>query len=840
MPEKIIRLKNVEGLSAEEVIARRSQYGKNIFQADRSHHWLRVIIGIVKEPMFVLLVIACSIYFILGEVSEGFMMLIAIVIVTAISMYQEVKSGNALKALRQFSEPKVVVIRDNQEIVINTEELVPGDVVLLNEGMNIPADAIVLEANDFTVNEAIITGESLPAGKQVSEGTNALYQGSTINSGRCIARVTATGNNTVLGKLGTSIASYQPPTTFLQTQINRFVRRLAIFGLMGFMVIFYVNYLYYHNWVASLLFALTLAMSALPEEIPVAFSSFMALGAYKMSKLGIISRQPQVIENLGAVSVMCLDKTGTITENKMQVKTIYDHKQDLLIDLHENGVAFNEHVLFYAVLASERNPFDSMEKAIWEAYHTFASKKETEKYNMLFEYPLQGQPPMMTHVYTLDNVHKVVAAKGAAERIIRVCRLSGKDIEKISRYTNSLASKGYRVIAIASALFEEELLPSLQDDFNWQFEGLLALYDPPKKNVAQVLKRFYQAHIQVKLITGDHPETAINIAEQVGIVNQGICITGEQVMKMKDVELAKSVKNTNIFARMFPDAKLKVIEAIKASGEIVGMSGDGVNDGPALRSADIGIAMGERGTEIARQAADLILTDDNMERMAMAIQEGRKIFSNLKKAVRYIISIHIPIILTASLPVIFRWKYPNIFTPIHVIFMELIMGPTCSIFFEKEPVEEKIMLQRPRLKNSKIFSNKELLTSIIQGIIIASGLLTLYYYFMTHSAGLKTTRTIVFTTLVLSNLFLTFACRSFSKNLYYTSRYSNPLVAVIIVLSVIFLFTLHVVPFVQNLFQLTNITLENFWACLVVALVSVMWFEIYKTVVYRAKEAQPD
>ncbi len=828
MSGKVIQSGSIKGLSVQQVPALRQQYGKNIFHAGSSRQFIHIVWDVVKEPMFILLVIACSLYFILGEVSEGIMMLVAMVLVATISLYQEVKSSNALKALQQFAEPKVTVVRDGTEIIIATEELVPGDIMLLDEGMNIPADAIILQENDFTVNESIITGESLPVDKHETEGHNLLYQGTTINSGKCIAQVSATGNNTVLGKLGKAVGAYHPPKTLLQFQVNQFVRRLALFGLIGFFIIFFINYLHQREWATALLFALTLAMSAVPEEIPVAFSSFMALGAYKMSRLGIISRQPQIVENLGAVSVICLDKTGTITENKMLLKFIYDYNSDTLFDLSENKKLQYENVLRFAMLASEINPFDAMEKAILEAYNTYIDSTRLQHLEMVYEYPLQGHPPMMTHVYEHGD-NNIVAAKGAAERILRISNINESDTKKIKQQILSLASKGYRVIGVASAQHTLSTFPAQQDDFNWKFEGLLALYDPPKKNITTVLKQFYDAKIDIKMITGDYPETAINIAGQVGIINHLKYTTGDAVMNMKEEELKQVVKSTNIFARMFPDAKLKVIEALKSNGEIVAMTGDGVNDGPALKSASIGIAMGEKGTEIARQASDLILTDDNMERMVTAISEGRKIFNNLKKAVRYIISIHIPIILVASLPLIFGWAYPNIFTPIHVIFLELIMGPTCSIFFENEPVEETIMQQTPRERSSGLFTKEELLISIVQGIIIATGVLILYYYFMNSGTSIQQTRTIVFTTLILSNVFLTFANRSFTKTVYYTSRYKNNLAPVILIISAVFLSALHFIPAIRNLFQLATITTGQFLLCFGVAFASIMWFEVYKT-----------
>jgi Ca2+-transporting ATPase len=579
--------------------------------------------------------------------------------------------------------------------------------------------------------------------------------------------------------------------------------------------------------VSSLLFALTLAMAVIPEEIPVAFSSFMALGAYHMARLGIISRQPQTIENLGAVSVICLDKTGTITENRMEVKIIYDYKTDLLINLDEVGKMAVSNVLRYAVLASETNPFDSMEKAIRKAYDEHTEDRFTQNLKMIYEYPLGGKPPMMTHVYQYQNM-KLVTAKGAAEKILEICKLDPNTTQKILSHIKTLAQKGFRVIGVATAHHADGPLPTKQDEFDWEFEGLLSLYDPPKKNIAAVFKKFYDAKIAVKLITGDYPETAVNIAEQIGMLGYDKYCTGDEVMRMNEVQLAGTVKTVNTFARMFPDAKLKVIDALKANGEIVAMTGDGVNDAPALKSAHIGIAMGEKGTEIARQAADLILTDDDLEKMTEGIAQGRKIFSNLKKAVRYIISIHIPIILTASLPLLLGWKYPNIFTPIHIIFLELIMGPTCSVFFEREPVEGDIMLRYPRNRNVGLFRNDELLISIMQGLIIAIGVLTIYYIFMHNGYELEKTRTAVFTTLIISNVFLTFANRSFTKSFTTTIGYKNNLAIPVIIISVLFLSSFLLIPFIRNLFELSSLSIKNFLVCLATAFISVAWFELYK------------
>jgi P-type Ca2+ transporter type 2C len=836
MPGSIIDSGHIQGLSDQDVLLQRSQYGKNIFDSGFQHRFLKIAWGVFREPMFILLSIACLLYFILGNTAEGVMMAIAMGIVTAISLYQEVKSSRALESLKQFTEPKVTVIRQGRQEVINNEDLVPGDIMLLEEGMKIPADATVIQSNDLSINESIITGESLPVDKNSNANQDILYQGTTINSGKCVAKVKATGNNTVLSSIGKAVMGNQESKTLLQLQINKFVRRLALFGLAGFLIIFLVNYIHYRELATSLLFALTLAMSAVPEEIPVAFSSFMALGTYKMSKLGIISRQPQIIENLGAINVLCLDKTGTITENTMQVTAIYDYDNDEIINLAEGAALQNESILLYAALASESEPFDAMEKAIWKAFDKLNSGKQDSKAKMIYEYPLEGRPPMMTHVYQSGN-DIIVAAKGAAERIIRVCRLDAIAAKKIKAHILDLAAKGYRVLGVAAAkhIINKEW-PSSQDDFNWEFLGLVALYDPPKKNIASVLKKIKDAGIEVKLLTGDYPETAVNIAKQVSLTSHCGYMNGEEVTSMTTEGLQKKVKDVSVFARMFPDAKVRVINAIKANGDIVAMTGDGVNDGPALKASDIGIAMGEKGTETARQASDLVITDDDLEKIASAVSEGRKIFNNLVKAIRYIIAIHIPIILTASLPVILGWEYPNIFTPIHVIFLELIMGPTCSIFFEREPVEKDLMQQPPRNRNMGLFSWKELIIGIVQGLTITAGVLSLYYIFMNDHYSIEETRTIVFTVLILANVFLTFASRSFTKTLFYTARYKNSLAPAVILISTLFIILLHYNQFVRNLFKLAPVSASEFWFSFVVAFASVMWFEVYKVIFQKKNQ----
>lgn len=827
MPGKVAKATSVTGLSSSEAAELLHQYGYNRIRSRRQKRLLHTLAGILREPMSLLLIVACLLYFVLGNTAEGILMAAAIALISAISVYQEVRSNHAVRALQEFTRPSVTVIRDGLQKSLPSSELVPGDVIVLEEGANVPADALIIQANDFSLNESVVTGESLPVIKNEQPGNNVLYQGTLVNSGKCLARVSATGSETVLGKIGLSVEGYDTQKTILQKQVNKVVKNLALFGMAAFTAIFLVNYFHSGQFVVSLLFALTLAMSAIPEEIPVAFSSFFALGAYRLGRAGIITRKPQILENLGAVNVLCLDKTGTITENRMSLKILYDFKNDSLFEPAGTIPPQYERLLLYAALASEAEPFDAMEKAIIETYLRVEDASVYHRMEMVYEYPLEGRPPMMTHVYK-NGEEIVVAAKGAAERIFDVCHLDPATRVRVTTVLNNMSGKGYRVLGVASSAATLSHLPAQQNAFNWSFEGLLALYDPPRKEMPAFIRKLYEDGIEIKILTGDHAATASQIAGQIGIKDPMRCRNGEEIMQMDASTLEAVIKSTAVFARMFPEAKRKVIKALQSAGNVVAMTGDGVNDGPALKVADIGIAMGKKGSEIARQASDLILTEDNPSGFLQAISEGRRIYSNLLKAVRYILAIHIPILLTASLPVILGWRFPNIFTPVHVIFLELIMGPTCSIFFEREPVSEAELNAGPRNKDQGLFTRAELIMSIVQGLAIAAGTLLIYYLFMTRGYALEETRMAVFTTIICSNVFLTFTGRSAVHTIVQSLKFKNNLAIFVVLASVCFLLLLHLLPPVRSLFGLQPISTRNFLLCLATALVSVLWIELFK------------
>jgi Ca2+-transporting ATPase len=447
---------------------------------------------------------------------------------------------------------------------------------------------------------------------------------------------------------------------------------------------------------------------------------------------------------------------------------------------------------------------------------------------MVHEYPLGGKPPMMTHVFQDDGRNQIIAAKGAPEAIIAVANLTTSEIEMIQNTLTELGKDGYRMLAVGMAIFEGENYPKEQQDFKFDFKGIIAFYDPPKENILQVLKDFDSAGIQVKLVTGDNANTAMAIAKQINFKGYEKCISGDELMQLTDTELQEKVKHINVFSRMFPDAKLRIVNALKKNNEVVAMTGDGVNDGPALKASHIGIAMGKKGTEIAKQAASLILVDDDLSRMVDAVAMGRKIYTNLKKAIQYIISIHIPIILTVFIPLALRWIYPNIFSPSHVIILELIMGPTCSIIFENEPLEKNLMFKKPRPFSTTFFNYKELTTSVIQGLAITIGALTIYQYTVAVGFSENTTRTMVFTMLIVANIFLTLVNRSFYYSIFTTLKYKNNLVPLIIGLTIILSLAIIYIPVLANFFEFESLTLSQLGLTILIGAISVLWYEFVK------------
>ena len=825
MPEQ---KSNITGLTEAEVVASRLKYGANVQDIKSKTGLMASFKDIVKEPMFILLVAASTIYFVTGNTSDGIFMVSAIVIVSAISLYQDSRSRNALAALKLLTQPHSKVIRNNQTIEISSDDIVMGDMMVIEEGTAVPADGVIIQSNDFSINESILTGESLSVYKSVLDEDKLVYQGTWVAGGLAICQVTQIGNATRLGKIGKSLESITEEKTPLQKQISNFVKKMAVAGIIIFLIVWVINYFQSKDLFDSLLKSLTLAMSILPEEIPVAFTTFMALGAWRLMKLGVIVKQTKTVESLGSATVICVDKTGTITENKMSLVSLFVLGSSKIINPDEDIDEVAKALIRTAMWSSEPIPFDPMEVAIHNKYAGLFSTDERPGYKMIYEYPLSGRPPMMTHLFENANGNRIIAAKGAPEAIIAVSNLSADENKQIAIALDEMTKNGYRVLAVAETTYPGKDFPKLQQDFNFKFKGLVAFYDPPKKNISDVLSAFDKAGITVKIITGDNEATTRNIAAQIHFKEYDKSLGGEELIKLSDKELDEQVKQVNIYTRMFPEAKLKVIEALKRNNEVVAMTGDGVNDGPALKSAHIGIAMGKKGTEIAKQASSMIITDDDLSKMVDAVAMGRRIYSNLKKAIQYIISIHIPIILTVFIPLALGWVYPNIFTPVHVIFLELIMGPTCSIIYENEPMEKNMMLQKPRSFSSTFFNWRELMTSIVQGLAITAGTLFIYLYAVGQGSSENVTRTMVFLTLIAANVLLTLVNRSFFYSVITTSRYKNNLVVIIIFITAVLMGLLLFVKPLSNIFKFESLNTPQILICIAIGFISVIWYEWVK------------
>jgi Ca2+-transporting ATPase len=818
----------IHGLTDAEVLHSRKTHGRNTLDYKKKNNFLNALKSIVHEPMVMLLAVASGIYFISGNIGDGIFLAAAIVLVGSISLYQDSKSRKALEKLKNLTQPKSRVIRNGQIVDVNSDEIVVGDSLIVEEGNIIPADGTIIHSNDFSVNESLLTGESLSVFKDISNLDNQIFTGTTVASGLAIATVTQIGNHTELGKIGKSLASIQEEKTPLERQIANFVKNMSIWGGIAFLLVWGINFFKSNDVLDSLLKALTLAMSILPEEIPVAFTTFMALGAWRLMKMGIVVKQMKTVESLGSATVICVDKTGTITENKMALVKIFSLKSRKVISMDEVLTNNEKELIINAMWASEPIPFDPMEIALHETYVKLSPLDERPNYKMVHEYPLGGKPPMMTHIFENNTGHRIISAKGAPEAFLEISDLSNTERTKIKETIELLGKDGYRLLGVGRTNFDGNQFHKEQQDFQFEFLGIVAFYDPPKANIPEVLQAFDKAGINVKLVTGDNSATATAIARQVNLIGHEKCISGKELMQLNDSELQEKVKSTQVFTRMFPDAKLRIINALKANNEVVAMIGDGVNDGPALKASHFGIAMGKKGTEIAKEAASLILVDDDLSKMIDAIAMGRKIYTNLKKAVQYIISIHIPIILTVFIPLALGWLYPTIFSPSHVILLELIMGPTCSIIYENEPMERNTMVQKPRPFTTTFFNFKELVTSIVQGLFITLGALSVYQYAIAQGFDEAITRTMVFMVLIFANIFLTLVNRSFYFSLWTTLKYRNKLVPLIIGITLILSALLLMAPPFTAFFEFKTLTAGQLGISFLAGFISVVWFEFLK------------
>jgi P-type Ca2+ transporter type 2C len=758
-----------QGLSDKKAAELLATRGYNELPRGEKKNFLRLSLEVVAEPMIFLLLVCGLLYFFLGDKGEAILLGFSIALVVFISIYQQNKAEKALDTLRQLSSPRALVIRSGVRKRIPGREVVEGDIILLGEGDRVPADAVILELNNLEVDESILTGESASVAKKVwgDEKKNPpsadrhffIYSGTLVVRGQAMARTVATGSRSMMGKIGLSLKTLKPELTQLEKEIKSLVRYFLIAGLFFCLVVSFGLWRNNGDLIQALLAGLTLAMGILPEEFPVVLTIFMALGAWRMSKKNVLTRKLSAIETLGSATVLCVDKTGTLTQNKMEVAVLAGPDGSINVSKHERPPENFHEILECAVLASPKNPFEPMEKAIRHLTgRTLVSfERWHKKFIFLKEYPLSSKLLIMSRVWLNDDGKMMVAAKGAPEAILGLCQMPERERLVCLAQIETLAARGLRVIGVAKSSWPDKALPESQQLFNFSFVGLIGLEDPLRDEAKQALLECYEAGIRVVMITGDYPVTAINIAEKLGMKNWQRVIIGEQLSKMNKKEMKDALAGTNVFARVLPEQKLAIVEALKESGEIVAMTGDGVNDAPALKAAHIGVAMGERGTDVAREAAGLVLLDDNFVSIVAAVKTGRSIYNNLQKAVRYLFCVHMPVVALSVVPVLAGW--PLALLPVHIVFLELIIDPACSIVFEMERPEADIMKKPPRPFSSKLLAWRTLVPDLLGGAIGSVMVVVVYWQYL--SIGLADqARLVAFATMVVVNLALIFSSRT--------------------------------------------------------------------------------
>lgn len=715
-----------QGLTTEAATLQLRIDGQNQLGASQTRTWLAILLDVLHEPMFLLLLAAGSLYFLVGESHEGLMMLGFVVIIMGVTIVQERRTEHVLETLRELASPRALVIRDGQQRRISGTEVVRGDLLLLSEGDRVPADALVLEAHELAVDESLLTGESgwvpkLKVGLSV-------YAGTLVVRGQGLARVEATGISTRFGQIGASLADIKLEASPLRRQIERLTFKLALIGMILSVLLATVYVWRTDSWLAGALSGITLAMALLPQEFPVIMIVFFALGARRIAQQGVLTRRLNAIETLGKTTILCVDKTGTLTENRMVLAALHvDGQTQLTSALDGQPLAPYFHALVeYAILSCEQDPHDPMEQAI-QSFTVGRSEIAAHihpNWALVREYELSPDLMAMTHLWREEAAgHDVVAAKGAPEAIAALCKLSATDLAALNTSANSLASQGMRVLAVAGARHPVgEAWPDIQHAFDYELVGLLGLVDPVRLSVPAVINECLRAGVRVVMITGDHPVTAQAIALQVGIAA------------------------SDVYARVTPQQKLEIVEGFKATGEVVAMTGDGVNDAPALKAAHIGIAMGQRGTDVAREAASLVLMHDDFAAIVAAIRAGRLITQNLRQALRYTLTVHMPIIILSMIPVLFG--LPLLLLPVHIAFMELVFNPTCSLVFEAEPATQDLMCHPPVPGSSDLMTLREVTHSLLIGTLVGTVLMLFDIWLLNQGQSMNQVRTAVFVALV--------------------------------------------------------------------------------------------
>jgi len=836
------KINDFNGLTEKEAELILKTDGFNELPSQKKQSGFFILLRVLSEPMLLLLIGAGLIYLFLGEMQDTLMLLSFVFVVIGITFYQERKTEKTLEALRDLSSPRALVIRDGEQKRIAGREVAKGDIVVIREGDRIPADAVVLSCENLYVDESLLTGESMPVrksdwnGKMKSQRPGGedlpfVYSGTMVTSGRGLVRVSYTGLNTEIGKIGKSLEKIKDEDTLLKKETAKIVRSVAIIGIILCVLVVAAYTVMKGDIIGGFLAGLTLSMAMLPEEFPVVLLIFLALGAWRISKRKVLTRRPAAIETLGAATVLCTDKTGTLTLNKMELSSLYaggsfyEVSDFASTDLPENFKILLE----CGVLASQKDPFDPIEKELNKMGGLYLKNFE-ENYNdfdLIKGYPLTKKLLALSHVWRSNNEKKlVIASKGAPEAVLELCHIASEQKNKILERVKEMSDKGLRVLGAAKAIFSGDSLPENQHDFEFEFVGLLGFVDPVRSTAPGAVKEAYEAGMRIIMITGDYPGTAQFVAKKIGIKDWENYLTGEDLDKMDHLELREKIKTINIFARVVPEQKLLIVNALKANNEIVAMTGDGVNDAPALKSAHIGVAMGERGTDVAREASSLVLLNDDFSSIVAAVRLGRRIYDNLKRAMGYILAVHVPIAGMSILPIFFG--LPVVLLPAHIAFLELIIDPACSTVFESEKEDRDIMKRPPRALRQPMFDFKTVLISLLQGLGVLAATFALFIFTIKSGRSESEARSFVFTSLVLANLMLIVINLSWSKNIHKIFMSANKILFMVFTGAVICLLVVLYVPFFTNLFHLAPLNLKDFMLVGAVVLVSLAWFEILK------------
>lgn len=810
------KLKEFKGLTNNEVVISREKNGSNIQKQRKKESLINKILSIFKEPMFLLLIIAASVYFIVGEYGDGITMLIFVLAVCTIEFIQEAKTDKALEELNKLSSLNVKVIRNGKKEIINSEEIVVGDIVILEEGDRVPADGKILYTQSLGINESSLTGESEIVYKNKEEDLknhfklNMCYSGTDVVNGLGIIEVTSVGKNTEFGLIGQSLNNIKKEKTPLERQINKLVFICTIVSVTVFILTIIINYINHpeltptKRLVDSLLAGITIAMATIPEEIPVILTVFLAMGSWSLTKKNTLTKNMKAIETLGTVNVLCTDKTGTITENKMIVEDIYTNSETFIKTLYQS---------------CPQVAYDPMEIALKKYCQ---EKEKTNTGSITKEYPFKAETKMMGQIWN----NKELCVKGAYENVLPLCNLDKENYKQVKSKINEYSKEGYRVLAIAK---NDNLknIPNSLTEAKLTFEGLVALYDPPRKGVKESLEECYSAGIRVIMITGDNGKTAASIAKKINLNNYDEVITGLELEAMSDDELFERVKTTNIFARVYPNHKMRIVNALQRNNLIVAMTGDGVNDAPALKKANIGIAMGQRGTNVAKESADIILLDDNFNTIVKAIGKGRSIYKNIQSAISYVIAIHIPLALLSLFVPIF--KLPTLLLPIHVMLLELLIDPTSSIIFQRIKPTPSIMLEKPRNIDEPILNLKTTIRNILQGILIFIVTFITYLYLIKNNTNINLSITITYTILVLSIILIAYQLKSNNSTIKSFLEGLKDKISLMVNTTILLgLLLLIYIPFLNKTANTHPLELKHWIYIILLTLLAVLPFDIMK------------